>query len=142
MEAQRHKEWSNLLKGIDEDFWKNEWEKHGTCSLSKFSQVEYFELTLKLKTNMNLLDLIHKSNVVSSITVVLSGSWIRTFKLTNTHARTHTYMLYIHKIVLYLKSHTHSAIVLYTTSHYNLHSLNNVFFYLIFLLTTKNLRVK
>tara|TARA_B100000575_G_scaffold146589_1_gene116995 strand:- start:485 stop:1066 length:582 start_codon:yes stop_codon:yes gene_type:complete len=35
-------------KGKNEDFWKHEWEKHGTCMFKKMTELEYFELTLKL----------------------------------------------------------------------------------------------
>jgi len=86
---------------------------------------------------MNLLDLLHKSNDVPGITVEcvkMLDKGVQTYK--HARARAHTYMLYIQKNSLYLKLHTYSAIVLYTTSHYNLHSIYNVFFYLIFLITT------
>lgn len=37
-------------------FWTHEWEKHGTCSESSPKQHDYFETTLNLKQNANLLD--------------------------------------------------------------------------------------
>jgi ribonuclease T2 len=57
LETQLHNDWPNLLRGTDEGFWENEFKKHGTCSLDKFSQEEYFELALKIRKNIDLLDL-------------------------------------------------------------------------------------
>ncbi|CAL0318237.1 unnamed protein product [Lupinus luteus] len=35
-------------------FWAHEWEKHGTCSMSKLNQHDYFELAIKLKQKTDL----------------------------------------------------------------------------------------
>jgi ribonuclease T2 len=64
LETQLHNDWPNLLRGTDEGFWENEFKKHGTCSLDKFSQEEYFELALKIRKNIDLLDLLNKATIV------------------------------------------------------------------------------
>ncbi|GAU43999.1 hypothetical protein TSUD_91780 [Trifolium subterraneum] len=64
LEAQLQKDWPNLLTGTDEDFWTNEWSKHGTCSLDKFSQEEYFELALKIRKNIDILALLNNAGIV------------------------------------------------------------------------------
>ena len=35
-------------KGTDEDFWKHEWEKHGSCVFSDIDEFQYFSTTLRL----------------------------------------------------------------------------------------------
>ncbi|CAL9188652.1 unnamed protein product, partial [Musa hybrid cultivar] len=36
-------------------FWQHEWDKHGTCSLSRFDQVSYFTAALNLKKKVDIL---------------------------------------------------------------------------------------
>ena len=36
-------------------FWRHEWDKHGTCSMSRFDQVSYFTAALKLKETVDIL---------------------------------------------------------------------------------------
>jgi len=35
-------------KGSDEDFWKHEYEKHGSCNFNNLNEFEYFQKTLEL----------------------------------------------------------------------------------------------
>ncbi|MBA0621130.1 hypothetical protein Godav_006779 [Gossypium davidsonii] len=51
------KNWPSLScpSNDGESFWSHEWEKHGTCSESVFDQHSYFETTLGLKQQANLL---------------------------------------------------------------------------------------
>ncbi|KAK1260719.1 Ribonuclease 1 [Acorus gramineus] len=42
-------------------FWKHEWEKHGTCSESVLDHHAYFETALKLKDQLNLLQILKSS---------------------------------------------------------------------------------
>ncbi|URE13462.1 Ribonuclease [Musa troglodytarum] len=44
-------------------FWRHEWEKHGTCSLSRFDQLSYFEAALKLKNKVDILLRLNKRNI-------------------------------------------------------------------------------
>ena len=42
-----NKNWySNVNK--NEDFWKHEWEKHGSCVFTEINEFEYFKKTLDL----------------------------------------------------------------------------------------------
>ena len=36
-------------------FWQHEWDKHGTCSLSRFDQPSYFTAALNLKNKVDIL---------------------------------------------------------------------------------------
>lgn len=40
------------------EFWSHEWEKHGTCSESILDQHSYFETSLQLKKQTNLLQIL------------------------------------------------------------------------------------
>ncbi|KAK1308659.1 Ribonuclease 1 [Acorus calamus] len=44
-------------------FWKHEWEKHGTCSESMLDHHAYFETALKLKDQLNLLQVLKSSGI-------------------------------------------------------------------------------
>ncbi|KAK1283463.1 hypothetical protein QJS10_CPB21g00635 [Acorus calamus] len=44
-------------------FWKHEWEKHGTCSESELDHHAYFETALKLKDQLNLLQVLKSSGI-------------------------------------------------------------------------------
>ncbi|KAL4607700.1 hypothetical protein ACB092_09G193900 [Castanea dentata] len=46
--------WPNLT-GENEDFWKNQWETHGTCSEDTYSEHGYFSKALTLKKNVDIL---------------------------------------------------------------------------------------
>ena len=35
-------------RGSDEDFWKHEYEKHGSCNFNNLNELEYFQKTLDL----------------------------------------------------------------------------------------------
>lgn len=43
-------------KGTDENFWKHEWEKHGSCAFTDINETEYFSNTIRL-----FYDAIHKN---------------------------------------------------------------------------------
>lgn len=42
------KEYWYSNRGLDESFWKHEYEKHGSCNFNKLNELEYFEKTLDL----------------------------------------------------------------------------------------------
>ena len=44
-------------------FWGHEWEKHGTCSESLLDQHAYFEAALKLKQQVNLLQILEEAGI-------------------------------------------------------------------------------
>lgn len=67
LEDKLQKQWPNLVKGEeDEVFWKKEWIKHGNCSLDKFNQTEYFNLTLGIKDEVDLLKLLEQGGIMPS----------------------------------------------------------------------------
>ncbi|KHN18763.1 Intracellular ribonuclease LX [Glycine soja] len=56
--------WPNLNTQNDMRFWVTEWDKHGTCSLNKFSQFNYFRLALKIKGEYNLMTILSGEQIV------------------------------------------------------------------------------
>lgn len=44
-----------IKKPIDWTFWRDEWMKHGTCSMSLYKQFDYFKLALKWKSQYDFL---------------------------------------------------------------------------------------
>ncbi|XP_056843020.1 ribonuclease 1-like [Raphanus sativus] len=57
--------WPTLAcpSGSGEVFWEHQWEKHGTCSESVINQHEYFQTSLKLKQQTNLLGALTKAGI-------------------------------------------------------------------------------
>jgi ribonuclease I len=52
-------EWPNLKTNSDYDFWKAQWNNHGTCSSFSTRPLDYFQLALNiLKKSMKPLDAI------------------------------------------------------------------------------------
>ncbi|KAG6481377.1 hypothetical protein ZIOFF_057977 [Zingiber officinale] len=45
------------------EFWSHEWEKHGTCSESILDQHSYFETSLQLKKQTNLLQILEDAGI-------------------------------------------------------------------------------
>ncbi|XP_042423008.1 extracellular ribonuclease LE-like [Zingiber officinale] len=45
------------------EFWSHEWEKHGTCSESILDQHSYFEASLQLKKQTNLLQILEDAGI-------------------------------------------------------------------------------
>lgn len=64
MQPQLQHEWPDVIHGKDLDFWEKEWNKHGTCSLSKYTQLAYFQRALSIKTEINLIDVLKNSGIV------------------------------------------------------------------------------
>lgn len=50
--------WPNL-KGRNMLFWKDEWNKHGTCSVQKFDQTQYFERSHEMCNQTKLTHTLH-----------------------------------------------------------------------------------
>lgn len=47
-------------EGKNEDFWKHEWEKHGTCMFDKLDEFDYFKKSLTLFVDVLQKDVIKK----------------------------------------------------------------------------------
>ncbi|XP_027933564.1 ribonuclease 1-like [Vigna unguiculata] len=60
---QLDEDWPNLT-GINFLFWKVEWIKHGGCSEATIPKLEYFNLTLHLYEQNNLLNILEKEQIV------------------------------------------------------------------------------
>ncbi|KAK7362332.1 hypothetical protein VNO77_04442 [Canavalia gladiata] len=45
-------------------FWKHEWDKHGTCSDSILDQHAYFEFSLNLKDQVDLLQILQYNGII------------------------------------------------------------------------------
>lgn len=57
------KNWPTLAcpSGDGTTFWTHEWEKHGTCSESELDQHAYFQTALKLRNQINLLQILENA---------------------------------------------------------------------------------
>ena len=51
------------FKPDEPNFWKHEWEKHGTCARMS-SQREYFETTIRLVKDMDIMNVLEKDGIV------------------------------------------------------------------------------
>ncbi|XP_022935695.1 ribonuclease MC-like [Cucurbita moschata] len=56
--------WPNLITGNHKWFWGHEWNTHGICSESKFDQKAYFQTSINLRHNINLLSALRVQGVV------------------------------------------------------------------------------
>ncbi|KAF4403138.1 hypothetical protein G4B88_027909 [Cannabis sativa] len=45
------------------EFWKHEWEKHGTCSNDQLNQVQYFDTALRLKRQYDILKILEAKGI-------------------------------------------------------------------------------
>ncbi|XAR53552.1 Ribonuclease T(2) [Bertholletia excelsa] len=49
--------WPSLLRSkSNQKLWKHEWTEHGTCSLSRYTQMQYFEKALELNARYDLIE--------------------------------------------------------------------------------------
>ncbi|CAL9117555.1 unnamed protein product, partial [Musa textilis] len=44
-------------------FWCHEWDKHDTCSLSRFDQLSYFTVALDLKNKVDILSRLNAKGI-------------------------------------------------------------------------------
>ncbi|KAM6593973.1 hypothetical protein CsatA_001676 [Cannabis sativa] len=49
------------------EFWKHEWEKHGTCSNDQLNQVQYFDTALRLKRQYDILKILEAKAIKEKI---------------------------------------------------------------------------
>lgn len=48
---------------IGRKFWLHEWNKRGTCSKSTLDEIPYFQAALKLKSKINLLQILESAGI-------------------------------------------------------------------------------
>ncbi|XLS48717.1 hypothetical protein HN51_023075 [Arachis hypogaea] len=53
-------------------FWIDEWEKHGTCSLQRFNQFEYFRNAIYITYNLNIQSVFKNVGIIPSGTKTYS----------------------------------------------------------------------
>eukprot|EP00736_Rhodelphis_marinus_P007468 Rmarinus@m.10374 len=63
IEEMLHTCWPSYHVG-NSDFWKHEWDKHGTCAL--MDMLPYFEKALELRQKYNLLDMLEAGGISQS----------------------------------------------------------------------------
>nr|GMD85568.1 extracellular ribonuclease LE-like [Ipomoea batatas]GME12131.1 extracellular ribonuclease LE-like [Ipomoea batatas] len=63
--SRMQQEWPTLAcpSGNGSKFWSHEWNKHGTCSESVLDQHSYFETTLNLKDQIDLLQILETAGI-------------------------------------------------------------------------------
>ncbi|XP_020958805.1 ribonuclease 3-like [Arachis ipaensis] len=55
------------------ELWIEEWEKHGTCSLQKFNQSEYFRQAISITEFLDILVVFKKVGIIPHRTKTYSG---------------------------------------------------------------------
>jgi len=61
-------------KETNEDFWKHEWEKHGSCVFTEINELTYFKTTLSLfvdAVQTNIIEKYKKNEIQSLIPISL-----------------------------------------------------------------------
>lgn len=70
LKPQMEHQWPSFKSDEDEtEFWRHEWEKHGTCSTSLpylNSEHKYFSITLSLNVKYDLFSVLKQSGIVPS----------------------------------------------------------------------------
>ncbi|CAH9079224.1 unnamed protein product [Cuscuta epithymum] len=63
--SRMHQDWPTLAcpSNSGSTFWSHEWEKHGTCSESVLTQRSYFQTTLNLKSQIDLLHVLQSAGI-------------------------------------------------------------------------------
>lgn len=58
--------WATLFPGTNDQFWKHEWDKHGTCVVSPklTGLVQYFNQTVRLYDQLHLKDWLEESGII------------------------------------------------------------------------------
>ncbi|XP_022983351.1 ribonuclease MC-like [Cucurbita maxima] len=56
--------WPNLITGNHKWFWGHEWNTHGICSESRFDEAAYFQTSINLRHNIDLLSALRVQGVV------------------------------------------------------------------------------
>ncbi|KAL0014075.1 hypothetical protein SO802_001144 [Lithocarpus litseifolius] len=64
LEIQLINDWPNLNRSHG-SFWRYQWKKHGTCSETKYDQLQYFNNTLTLKKKFDILDTLAKASITT-----------------------------------------------------------------------------
>ena len=55
--SELEKYWYSYNKKDDENFWKHEWEKHGSCMFTEMNEFDYFNKTLELYNTAIQIDI-------------------------------------------------------------------------------------
>lgn len=58
-------EWPSLLRESNYELWKEEWERHGSCSQAMLPQHAFFETALKLKEKYKLQEMLAEKGLSS-----------------------------------------------------------------------------
>ena len=62
------------VTSADPDFWKHEWEKHGSCVFTEINELTYFKTTLSLfvdAVQTNIIEKYKKNEIQSLIPISL-----------------------------------------------------------------------
>nr|ABW08113.1 S7-RNase [Prunus avium] len=60
--------WPDVESGNDTKFWEGEWNKHGTCSVEKLNQMQYFERSYAMWRSYNITKILQNASIVPSTT--------------------------------------------------------------------------
>nr|ADZ74121.1 self-incompatibility associated ribonuclease S1 [Prunus pseudocerasus] len=64
MRIKLKKSWPDVESGNDTRFWKDEWNKHGTCSEERLNQMQYFERSHDMWLSYNITEILKNASIV------------------------------------------------------------------------------
>ncbi|KAI7991954.1 Intracellular ribonuclease LX [Camellia lanceoleosa] len=96
--------WPSIIIGrTDLDLWQYQWDKHGTCCLSRMTKINYFQSVIRESNKMDLLSILGNANIVprsdvsytrldianalTQFTGVGNSIYISCYALNNTHVQ-------------------------------------------------------
>ncbi|CAL5405813.1 unnamed protein product [Camellia sinensis] len=96
--------WPSIIIGRkDKQLWQYEWDKHGTCCLSRMTKMDYFLSVIRERNKMDLLSILSNANIVphsdvsytkldfenalTQFTGVGNSIYVSCYALNNTHVQ-------------------------------------------------------
>ncbi|KAI7995374.1 Ribonuclease 3 [Camellia lanceoleosa] len=96
--------WPSIIIGrTDSQLWQYEWDKHGTCCLSRITKMDYFLSVIRERNKMDLLSILGNANIVprsdvsytkldfenvlTQFTGVGNSIYVSCYALNNTHVQ-------------------------------------------------------
>lgn len=62
--------WPDVKKvGNDITFWREQWDKHGTCSQQKYKQTDYFERSHEMWNTHNVTEILNRAGIIPNGTM-------------------------------------------------------------------------
>lgn len=73
--------WPDLTKGIEQDFWKRDWDRHGGCSETTYDQMAFLTLAADLNDKHDILSSLLAAHTSAKLQNFVSAIKYHTTKL-------------------------------------------------------------